>query len=240
MISSVDVLAFAPHPDDAELYCSGTLLLLKNSGYRTGIVDLSKGELSTHGTARSREKETANASRILKLDVRKNLCIPDSNIANTWDNRLLVITALREYRPSTIFLPYPVDRHPDHVNASTLVKEAFFQSGLSKIETSIDGVTQVAYRPGKAFFYMLTHDFSPTITIDVSDTFNEKLRAIRCYKTQFFTGTESKGARTYINSPDFMEALLARSRRLGFLAGVKYGEGFNPLQPFTTNVESLL
>jgi N-acetylglucosamine malate deacetylase 1 len=240
MTAPVDILAFSPHPDDAELYCSGTLLACTRLGRRIGIADLTRGECSTRGTLASRARETAAASRVLALDARVNLAIPDGNIANTPANRLKVIRAIRALRPSTILLPYPLDRHPDHGNASTLVREALFQSGLAKVRTVQEGKAQRPHRPAKAFYYMLAHDFVPQFVVDVSAEQDRKLEAIRCYATQFHTGADAgEGPHTYVSSPDFLEALIARSRRLGFLIGGAFGEGFEALQTLGVSANAL-
>jgi bacillithiol biosynthesis deacetylase BshB1 len=229
MTAPIDILAFSPHPDDAELYCAGTLLACKRAGQRIGIVDLTRGELSTRGTLASRARESAAASRILGLDARVNLGLPDGDIANSKENRLAVTRTLRALRPAAVLLPYPVDRHPDHVNASTLVREALFQSGLAKVRTRDGSTTQAPHRPARAFYYMLTHDFTPQFVIDISAEFDTKMEAVRCYATQFHTGAAQEGAQTYVSTPDFMESLIARSRRLGFHIGARYGEGFESL-----------
>lgn len=237
----IDILAFAPHPDDAELYCAGTLLSLKKRGYRTGIVDVTRGELSTRGTTESRAAETHAASKVLNLDVRDQLGISDGHIENTIGNRLLVIEAIRRLRPSTVLLPSPKDRHPDHGNTSTLVREAVFQSGLAKIASASDGKSQEPHRPTKAFYYMMTDDFIPSIIVDISDAFEDKMQAIRCYETQFQgAGGPGGEAQTYISTPAFMESLIARSKRLGFLIGTRYGEGFEPVQAFGVSADVLL
>jgi len=227
----LDVLAFSPHPDDAELYCAGTLLLLKQQGLRVGIADLTRGELSTRGTEENRAAETAEAARILDLHVRINLDLPDGALANTPEQRLPVVQSLRRLQPRTVLLPYPRDRHPDHEHASELLRDAMYLSGLLKL-TSEDafGVSQRAWRPSSAYYYMLSHDFEPTFIVDISTVHEKKLAAIRAYRTQFHTETYMEGPETYVSSPDFLAALIGRSRRLGFLIGAEYGEGFVPLQ----------
>jgi N-acetylglucosamine malate deacetylase 1 len=241
MSGNVDVLAFSPHPDDAELYCSGTLLLLKHRGFRTAIADLTLGELSTRGTLESRATETAEATRLLQLDARVNLELPDGAIANTQEQRMAVIRVLRGLRPRAVFLPYPEDRHPDHIHASALVKDALFLSGLVKLRTyDAEGREQTAWRPPAAYYYMLTQDFEPSIIVDVSEVQERKLAAIHAYATQFSTGTSDEGVQTYISTPEFLQGLLGRSQRLGFLVGGRCGEGFLPLQPRRFEAEWLL
>lgn len=227
----LDVLAFSPHPDDAELYCAGTLLLLKQQGFRVGIADLTRGELSTRGTLENRAAETAEATRILDLHVRINLGLPDGGLANTAEQRLPVVQSLRRFQPRTVLLPYPRDRHPDHEHASELLRDAMYLSGLLKL-TSEDtsGAAQQAWRPSSAYYYMLSHDFEPTFIVDVSTVHEQKLAAIQAFRTQFHTGECIEGPETYVSTPEFLAALIGRSRRLGFLIGAEFGEGFVPLQ----------
>jgi bacillithiol biosynthesis deacetylase BshB1 len=233
----LDVLAFAPHPDDAELYCGGTLLQYGRSGRRAGIVDLTRGELSTRGDLATRAAETAEATRILGLACRDNLGFPDGDIANTPDHRLAVVRTLRRWRPAVVLLPWHRDRHPDHEHASVIVREALFASGLRRVETSDDdGRAQEAFRPARAYYYMLAEDFTPAFTVDISAVFDDKLAAIRAYRTQFHTGGPGEGPQTYISTPDFLESLIGRSRRLGFHIGATHGEGFIPLQMMKIDV----
>jgi bacillithiol biosynthesis deacetylase BshB1 len=238
---SLDVLAFSPHPDDAELYCAGTLLLLSREGRRVGIVDLTRGELSTRGTLESRAAETAEATRILGLDLRENLELPDGGIAGTPQQREHVIRALRQWRPRTVLLPYFEDRHPDHVHASRLVRDALFASGLAKVKsTDAGGRPQLPWRPARAYYYMLSEDFSPSFIVDISDVQEQKMQAIRAYATQFHTGAESGEPQTYISTPEFLQSLIGRAQRLGFHVGGQYGEGYMPLQPQRFDAEWLL
>ena len=230
--TDLDILAFAPHPDDAELHCGGTLLLLRDAGKRTGIADLTRGELSTRGDLESRARETADATRLLDLSMRTNLGMPDGDISNTPEHRLRIIRLLRSWRPRTVLLPYYIDRHPDHVHASELLRDAVFASGLAKNETADEhGQLQQPWRPPLAYYYMLSHDFEPAFIVDVSAVFERKLQAIRAYATQFHTGEASDGPQTYISTPQFLQSLIGRAQRLGFHVGGSYGEGFLPLQP---------
>lgn len=240
-VPALDILAFAPHPDDAELYCGGTLLLLKRAGHRTGIVDLTHGELSTRGDPATRARETAEATRILQLDHRGSLGIPDGDIANTAENRLAIVREIRLLRPRAVLLPYPRDRHPDHEHASVLVREALFVAGLRRIETTeADGTPQEAYRPALAYYYMLAHDFEPSFVVDVSAVQEEKLAAIHAYGTQFSVQDPGDQPATYVSRPAFLESLIGRSRRLGFHIDAEYGEGFIPLQMSGMDPELLL
>lgn len=228
---ALDILAFAPHPDDAELHCGGTLLLFKQDGRRTGVIDMTRGELSTRGTPATRAAETADATRLLGLDVRDNLGFPDGDIGNTAENRRAVVRAIRRWRPTIVLLPWPRDRHPDHEHTSVLVREALFAAGLPRVETqTVEGIAQEAYRPARAYYYMLTEDFPPAFIVDISAVFEQKLTAVRAYRSQFHVGGPIEGPQTYISTPEFMQSLIGRSQRLGFHIGARYGEGFAGLQ----------
>lgn len=223
--SELDLLVFAAHPDDAELCCGGTIAAITAMGKRAGIIDLTMGELGTRGTVRTRQNEAKKASAVLGVHTRVNLKIPDGNITNNPANRLKVIRVLRLYRPSIIFLPHHIDRHPDHSKTHELVKESVFYSGLSKIKTS--GLEP--YRPARTYFYMQSSVFEPNVILDVSPFFEIKMNAVKCYSTQFHTG-DSKHKRnepeTFISSRSYMEYIEARMRFYGFQIGVKYGEAF--------------
>ena len=151
----LDVLFFAAHPDDAELCCGGTIAALVNAGKKTGIIDLTRGELGTRGSVKQREIEARKASEILGIDTRENLGIRDGNIINNHANRLKIIKVIRKYRPKIIFFPHYYDRHPDHYNTHYLIKEAAFYSGLEKIKTP--GLK--AYRAKRNIYYMQTYSF---------------------------------------------------------------------------------
>ncbi len=223
-MTELDALFFAAHPDDAELCCGGTIGALVNDGFKTGIIDLTKGELGTRGSVSLRKKESQNASKVLGVKYRENLGIADGNIQNTPANRLKVIRVIRKYRPKIIFFPHHYDRHPDHYNTHILVKEAAFYSGLEKIITK----GYKAFRPKRNFYYMQSYPFEPNVIIDITETYFKKINAVKCYSSQFFTdSTNSKKEKeTYISSKGFMDYIEARSKFYGFLAGVKYGEAF--------------
>jgi bacillithiol biosynthesis deacetylase BshB1 len=204
-------------------------------------VDLTRGELSTRGTPETRATEAARATETLGLHSRENLGIPDGGLANTAEHRRLVIEAVRAYRPRTILLPHREDRHPDHEHAAQLVRDAAFQAGLARIRTERDGIAQTPHRPERAFAYVMTYDAPPAFIVDVSASFDAKLAAIRCYASQFHVDDASDdGPETYVSSAAFLEALIARMRRWGFLIGAEYGEGFLPLQPFGLEAGALL
>jgi len=223
MKQPLDVLAFGTHPDDLELCCGGTLILLAGRGYRIGAVDLTRGELGTRGSADHRAQETASANKILKLHLRENLGIPDGNIERSQENIRRVIQVLREHRPRLVLAPYWEERHFDHVHGSELVSEAAFYSGLAKIDTG-----QESFRPYRVLYYMGRIDFRPSFVVDVSETFEDKMRALRCYRTQFHSsgGGGADGPETLISTPYALEVIETMARHYGAMIGARYGEPF--------------
>ena len=216
----LDVLAFSPHPDDAEMGCGGLLLKLKDCGYRTGIIDLTRAELSTNGDPETRAGETDEASRILKLDIRGNLGLEDANIANDRTSRRKVIDSIRKYRPKVVLTPYHIDRHPDHENAAKLLRDAIFISGLEKFETDMD-----FYRPSIVLNYMLQYEFRPGFIVDISDYYDEKARAVAAYKSQFYNDT-SKRVMTHIASKHFFDIINSRHQCMGLKIRAEFGEPY--------------
>jgi bacillithiol biosynthesis deacetylase BshB1 len=216
----IDCLAFSPHPDDAELFCSGLLLKFKSAGKRTAVVDLTLGELSTNGNPELRAREADTASEILELDHRRNLNLEDGNLLNTTDNRYKIIEVLRDLRPKICLLPYWIDRHPDHEASARMVNDALFYSGLQKIETGTE-----PHRPEQALHYMMHTPFIPGFVVDISEVFEKKMEAIRAYKSQFLqqAGTTHK---TYINEGEFLESIELRARYYGQQIGCRYGEPY--------------
>jgi N-acetylglucosamine malate deacetylase 1 len=222
---NLDVLIFAAHPDDAELSMGGTIAKLTTNNLKTGIVDLTRGELGTRGTIEIRQKEAFQAAGILKISVRENLLIPDGNIERKRENLIKVVMAIRKYRPKIIFAPYFNDRHPDHIHTSRLVKEAMFATGLSKVNTFDKEVIQIAYRPKKLYYYMQTYTFEPSFIVDISDCFEAKMKAVQCYGSQFHN-PRSKEPETFISRPEFINYIESRAQFYGFQIDKKYGEPF--------------
>ncbi|MCU0414543.1 MAG: bacillithiol biosynthesis deacetylase BshB1 [Ignavibacteriaceae bacterium] len=222
---NLDVLVFAAHPDDAELSMGGTIARFTAQGLKVGVVDLTKAELSTRGNVITRAKETAAASKILKLKVRENLGIEDGGILSSKDNLKRVITIIRKFKPSIVFAPYFNDRHPDHIDASILVKRAVFSSGLEKYRTAIAGKSQLQYRPKKIFYYMQTYIFEPTFIVDVSDYFETKMKSCKAFNSQFHNPSLKKED-TFISKPEFLDYVKARAEFYGFQIRKKYGEPF--------------
>lgn len=238
MTKKLDVLFFGAHPDDIELTCGGTAAKLADSGKKIGIIDLTQAELSSRGNLELREEETKNASAVLGIEVRENLKLQDGNIINDEASREKVITALRTYAPDIVFAPYPNDRHPDHINASKLIRESCFYSGLSKIKTG----ELSAHRPGKVFYYPQAYDIPVSFIMDVSDTFEKKMEAIKCYGSQFFnpaySGNKDEPG-TLISSELFYKMIEARARNYGFKIGVEFGEAFFSYEAIKVNAETI-
>jgi len=221
----LDILAFGVHPDDIELSCSGVLLVEKNNGKRTGIIDLTKGELGTRGSGEIRLKEAAVAAKILRVDVRENLGMADGFFKNDETHQRIIVAALRKYRPEIILCNAKTDRHPDHGRSAKLISDAAFLAGLSKVETFENGKAQEAWRPKHLFHYIQDKFIEPDFVIDVSSVFEEKIEAIKAYASQFYVGSD-EGPQTYISTPDFLESVIYRHKWFGKMIGVKYAEGF--------------
>lgn len=223
----LDILAFGVHPDDIELSCAGTLLVEKNKGKKTGIVDLTRGELGTRGTAKTREEEAKTSAQILGTDVRENLDMPDAFFENNEENQRKIIKVLRKFQPEIVLCNAIDDRHPDHGRAAKLVSDSCFLSGLRKIETFEGTDIQSIWKPKYVFNYIQDQYFSPSFVVDISEVIETKLDAIRAFKTQFFTGSQNNDEpQTYISTPEFLESIINRSKMFGKMIGVQHAEGF--------------
>jgi bacillithiol biosynthesis deacetylase BshB1 len=222
------VLAIGVHPDDVELSASGTLINEVRKGNAAGVIDLTAGELGTRGTAETRAAEAALAATIMGLSVRENLGMRDGFFKNDEEHQMMVIRAIRKYQPEVLLANILDDRHPDHGRAGRLVVDAAFLAGLSKIETfDENGVPQKRWRPKHVLHYIQDRFYEPDLIVDITDVFEQRMEAIKAYGTQFHTNPDSsKGTQTYISSPDFLEALISRSRLMGKRIGVKFAEGF--------------
>lgn len=227
---SLDVLAFAAHPDDVELSAGGTMALLSKQGYKTGIVDLTLGQLGSRGTPALRQAEAKIASEILGVSERVNLGMQDGDIVNNEANRLKIIQAVRTYQPHITLINAPLDRHPDHGKAATLVQDALFYAGLVKIEThDAEGRLQKPWRPDHTLHYMQTTPFEPTLIVDVSATWETRIKAMKAYASQFFNTDykpDSGEPETFISNPAFFEWIEARAKTYGHMIGAAYGEPF--------------
>lgn len=221
----LDILVIAVHPDDAELCCSGTILKHIALGKKVGIVDLTRGELGTRGTAETRDEEAKDSARILGLHARENLGLRDGFFQNDEFHRLEVIKMIRKYQPEIILSNALEDRHPDHGRAGDLVYDSVFLSGLPKIETSVDGIKQEAHRPRLLLQYIQDRYIKPDIIVDITEHIDKKIESIKAFKTQFYN-PDVEGLQTYISSPEFFESMIGRAREFGKSISATFGEGF--------------
>jgi len=226
----VDVLAIGAHPDDIELACGGTIAKLVKDGHQVAIADITQGELGTRGTKEVRAKEAAAAAKVMGIATRRNLMIPDGDIELSKANIRKVITLIRELRPKVLIIPHSVERHPDHVHTHRLCKEAWYYSGLRKIETSIDGSPQKPHRPDNFFEFMQWYEFTPSFIVDISETFDIKMKAIKAHASQFYD-PKSKDPETLLSRPEFLERIRTECEYNGKRIGVKYGEPFYSWTP---------
>lgn len=224
----LDILAIGVHPDDVELGCSGTILNELKLGKKVGILDLTQGELGTRGTIETRYAEAAEAAKILGVNVRENLKMRDGFFKNDEEHQLKLIAAIRKYRPEVVLANVLDDRHPDHGRAGHLIADACFLSGLIKIETNDEnGKPQERWRPRQVLHYLQDWYHEPDLLIDISDVFEQRMKSIEAYSTQFYSNnSNSNEPQTYISTPDFLDSVIARARMLGKRIGVKYAEGF--------------
>lgn len=241
----LDILALAAHRDDVEQTCGGTLLKMAQRGYRTGILDLTQGEMGTRGTAEDRVREAAEAAQILCVSWRHALDIPDGRVENTWENRLKVARMIRETQPRVLILPYWKGRHPDHYTASVLGYEACFLAGLAKLEipsSGLDresrrnaGATLPPHRPFKIVYATLYYDVRPSFVVDITEQFEDRFRSLMAYKSQF-TDQEA-GSGIFPAQAEIRSRIEAMARFYGMLGGVTYAEPF--LQKEVELVEDL-
>ena len=233
----LDVLAIGAHPDDVELGCAGLLLSEKKLGKKTGIIDLTRGELGTRGTIETRKKEADAASAILQLDARENLGMSDGFFQNDEQHQRKLITAIRKYQPEIIICTAPEDRHPDHGRAAELVARAAYLSGLRKIETTHNGKKQQAWRPQAVYHYIQDYPLKPDLVVDITGFLDQKMDLIQTFKSQFYDPA-SLEPDTPISSADFLDFQVARARVYGKYISVKFAEGFTVARP--VGVSSLL
>ena len=226
----LDVLALAAHPDDVELCAGGTMCALARQGYQLGIVDFTRGELGSRGTPEGRLQEAQEAAKIMGLAARENLGLPDGDIQNTKPNQLKLIRMVRRYRPHIVLVNPLECRHPDHGAAARLAVDALYYSGLRKLETTEgEGTPQEPWRPHHVLHYMQTLPFEPTFVVDVSDVWEQRIKALQAFKSQFFNPDYEPAADepdTFVSNPDFFQWIEARARAYGYKVGATYGEPF--------------
>lgn len=221
MSNKLDVLAFAAHPDDVEISCGGTVAGLTAQGKKVGIIDLTRGELGSRGSADLRDKEAAVSSKVLGLAARENLGLADGFFENNEANQRAIIQMVRKYQPEIVLANSIRDRHPDHGKAAKLVSDAVFLSGLRKVETE----GQQAWRPKALYHYIQDYYIEPDFVVDVSKHFDLKMESIRAYASQFYDPNSQEPA-TPISGEEFFDFLKSRAMQFGRPIGALYGEGF--------------
>lgn len=214
-----DVLAMAAHRDDVEQTCGGTLLRMKSLGYSTAILDMTRGEAGTRGSAEEREAEARAAATILGVSWRGALDIPDGCVENTYKNRLKIVDVLRRVRPRVVILPYWAGRHPDHYTTATLGYEACFMAGLAKVDTGT-----AAHRPFKILYASLYADARPSFVVDITEHIEDRHRALMAYTSQY--ANQQQGSGLFVPEEEIRERTFAMARHFGLLAGVRYAEPF--------------
>lgn len=216
----LDILAIGAHPDDVELGCGGTVAKEAANGKKVGILDLTRGELGTRGTAETRDQEAADAAKLLGVHVRENVAFADGFFVNDKAHQLEIIKIIRKYRPEIVLCNAIDDRHIDHGKGSRLVSDACFLSGLMKIDTN-----QEAWRPKAVYHYIQWKDLKPDIVVDITGFMDKKMGSVFAYKTQFYN-PESKEPETPISSKNFSDSIEYRARNTGRMVGVEYAEGY--------------
>jgi bacillithiol biosynthesis deacetylase BshB1 len=223
--TKLHILAIAAHPDDIELGCAGTLIKHAQAGQAVGIVDLTEGELGTRGTVARRYEEAADAAKVMGVVVRENARMADGFFVNDKEHVLRLIAYIRHYRPEIVIANALADRHPDHRKGGRLIADACFLAGLVKIETVRDGDKQQPWRPKRVFHMIQDRLAEPTFIVDISETFELKMEAIKCYTSQFHN-PDSREPVTYISTGQFMRDVASRDALMGKRIGTRYAEGF--------------
>jgi len=240
----VDVLAFGAHPDDVEIGCGGTIAQLTREGISVAVVDMTAGELGTRGTPSSRLEEAEVAREVLGVRFRENLHLPDGNLSPTEEAIYKTVVVIRKYRPKIVLMSPAFERHPDHEGLHSIVRKAMFLSGLNKFETIFNGKKQETWRIRKMFCYMQSYQFPvPSyFFVDITDAYDLKLKAIKCYTSQVFVEGKSSPDEpaTRLSRPEFFEELEARARYFGTLVGCKYAEAFYSIEPIGLSSLSVL
>jgi len=221
----LNILAFGAHPDDVEISCAGTILKHIELGYTVGIIDLTGGELGTRGNKELRLQEANKASKLMGISIRENLNMRDGFFKNDEEHQLKIIQKIRQYQPDIILANAPTDRHNDHGRAAQLVKEAAFLSGLIKIETTLDGQAQQAWRPKAVYHYIQDYFLEPTFVVDISPYFQKKIEILKCYSSQFYN-PNSNEPETPISKKDFFDVIESKARILGRYINAEFAEGF--------------
>lgn len=224
-MQKLDILAIGVHPDDIELSCAGTLINHIQLGKQVGILDLTKGELGTRGTPELRLEEASQSARIMGIDIRENAGMADGFFRNDESHQRQLVHYIRKYQPEIVIANALEDRHPDHGRAGRLIADSCFLSGLRKVDTFDGNNAQEAWRPKRIFHMIQDRFLEPTFIVDISNSFEQKSKAIKAYKSQFHD-PQSDEPETYIASDNFLKTIEYRAALLGKRIGVKYGEGF--------------
>ncbi len=233
MTDQLDILAFGAHPDDVEIGMAGTLAKYKEQGYKTGICDLTYAERSSNGNVEIRQKEASEAARVLELDARIQLSLPDRGLFMKEAYILEIVSVIRKYKPRLVFAPYCEDRHPDHGNCARLVEEAVFSSGIKRVE---DAKSQGAHKPGNLYFYQINGLHKPDFLIEISSQIEKKAKALEAYTSQF--ERDPSGVDTPLTN-GYVEAVISRERAYGKQIGSMYAEGFFAKGPIVLNHDLL-
>jgi bacillithiol biosynthesis deacetylase BshB1 len=215
----LDVLAIAAHPDDVEQTCGGTLLKMAEAGYRTGVLDLTAGDMGTRGTPDERLRESAEAARILRLKHRHNLRFPDARLENNLSARMTLAVEIRNLKPRTVILPYWQARHPDHYRTAEMAYEACFLAGLKRLDEYSE-----AHRPFKVLYSSLYANVTPSFVVDITPQFERRMEALLAYRSQY--GRSEEGSGLFPTETEIRERLGAMARFYGNLIGARYGEPF--------------
>ncbi len=236
----LDILAIGAHPDDVELSCSATISKEISLGKKVGILDLTRGELGTRGSAEIRTKEATEAAKIIGVSIRENLDFADGFFTNDKNHQLEIIKIIRKYRPEIVLCNAIDDRHIDHPKGSKLTSDACFLSGLRRVETDLNGITQEAWRPKKVYHYIQWKNIEPDFVVDVTGFMDIKIASVKAYKSQFHD-PNSKEPISPITSKNFIDSVLYRAKDLGRLIGTEYAEGYTVERPIAIkNLDNLI
>ena len=222
----LDILAIGAHPDDVELSCAGTIAKEISRGKKVGILDLTRGELGTRGTAEIRDQEAAAAAEVLGVEVRENLEFSDSFFTNNASHQMEIIKMIRKYQPKIVLCNAVDDRHIDHGKAARLISDACFLSGLRKIETIMNGDSQNAWRPMHVFHYIQWKNLKPDFVVDITGFLDKKIDSVKAYRSQFYS-EDSKEPETPISSSNFLDSITYRAQDMGRLINTEHAEGYN-------------
>lgn len=224
-MTTLDVLAIGAHPDDVELTVGGFVARMTSQGRSVGMLDLTRGEMGSRGTPETRKEEAAEAAKVLGVSVRETLDLGDGQLTPSLENRRVVIEIVRKYQPKIVLAPYWDDLHPDHAATGRIVAGAYYPSGFANYPAEGD-----PHRARTVMFYMSHLRFDPSFIVDITDTYERKMEAIRCYGSQLHD-PGSEGPKTNISHPEFLKVLEARDRYYGFMIGRRFGEPFLVRRP---------